>query len=78
MNHSGSHAGGYIETMQRVAWLADEERHLHAIRTLRTADSEAVRINHARGMSRRRLIEIYGQDIVDQVLASRPSTEGNS
>lgn len=49
----------------------EEERNL-AAQAQRTEAIAAIRRNRHRGMSRRRLIEIYGADLVDMVLGYDP------
>lgn len=49
----------------------EEELHLRATRQHRRDDIAAVRLRHrVHGMSRKRLIEIYGRDVVDEALSS--------
>ena len=55
--------------MQWNLSLIEEETHLRAMKFARWRDTETIRFNHERGMSRKRLIEIYGDDIVNQVLS---------
>ncbi len=51
--------------------LAEEDRRLRAVLAGRAQDVAAVRLHKARGMSRKHLIAIYGQDVVDQALVSK-------
>ena len=55
----------------RAAQMAhEEEMHLRAIRSHRRHEIATVRLRHLEHhMSRKRLIEIYGQDLVDEALA---------
>lgn len=56
--------------MKQSAMLASEDAHLRALRTACRQDIQAVLFHKARGMCRRRLLEIYGDDIVNQALAN--------
>jgi len=56
----------------RAAELArEEERHLRATNAHHREDMVSIRMRHrVHGMSRKRLIEIYGRELVDQALTS--------
>ena len=69
MTHPGGRPAGSVnEVQQRVDALA-EERSMAALRVGRRKDMEAIHLNKTRGMSRKRLIEIYGRELVDMALA---------
>lgn len=49
---------------------AEEEASLRAMNASRREDAASIRQHRARGMSRKRLIDIYGRDLVDSVLGA--------
>lgn len=57
--------------MRAAALAREEDLHLRATVHHRRDDITAVRLHKGRGMSRKRLIEIYGRDLVDQALVGR-------
>lgn len=54
---------------QRRAALAAEEMHLRALKANHSDKIATIRARLAAGMSRRRLIETFGQDLVDMAIA---------
>lgn len=70
MNAGGRPAGSSNEAQISAAeQVREDERHLRAIRGYRGNDIQAVRLRHRiHKMSRKRLIEIYGRDLVDEAL----------
>jgi len=55
--------------------LREENREISISCVRRTRDAEAIRLHRSRGMSRRRLIMIYGSDLVHAVLGRDPELE---
>lgn len=67
--------GGDVSTaeflaMRQAAEAHDDDRQLRAMRSSRSHDMAKVRFHKSRGMSRKRLVEIYGRDLVDLTLAA--------
>ncbi len=62
-------------TVRAMQLIAEEDANLRATRSARKKDMANVRRLYAggRGMSRRRLVEIYGRDVVDMTLIMEKS-----